>query len=172
MENNKPYVNINFLPLVTIATIIVISIVAASLWNQVRTQTKLSKIQTHSEAIYKAHQNEFADVIKTNIKTNYESFLDKINFPEKGIYEVSILTKDSSGNYMFHNRWDEGSLSTDVTDKLNSLLSNEHSVSTTENILSTNQYGDSLYVFTPIKNTNGSDVLGFVVVGVRRDQNI
>ncbi len=171
MENNKPYVNINFFPLIAIAVILVVSIIIGSFWNKARTEIKLSKIQAHSEAIYKAHRDGFINAIKANNETDYKNFLGEVNLPERGIYDISILVRNDDGSFALQERGGKGILDAETNQKLNSTLSDKESVSMSENILPNAQGDDDLYAFTPIKD-NGGSLLGFVVVSVRKYQNI
>ncbi len=172
MTNKKSDVSISFFHLIVVAVIITATVITASFWNQYRTQTKLSKMMVQSEKIYTAHQEEFVKAIKENNRPSYAKFLNEINTPEKGIYQISILTRDSSGVYHLENSWSEMTPNIDEVVKLNLILSDQKSVSTSQK-LSLNTYGpdDNLFTFTPIKDDKGI-VIGFVVVSVRRNQNI
>lgn len=171
MANKKSEINISLFHLIVVGIVITATVIAASFWNQYRTQTKLSKMMVQSEKIYVAHQEEFVKAIKDNTRYSYTKFLNEVNAPEKGIYQIGILTKDDSGMYHLESSWAEGGLNADETSKLNQLLSSQHSVSTdTDLSLNTYNQKDNLFVFTPIKNKDV--VIGFVVVSVRRNQNI
>lgn len=171
MTNDKSYLKINFLPLIVISLLILVSILGASFWNEARTESKLARIQEHTERIYEAHKDEFVTAIKSTERNSYGYFINQVNVPERGIYNVSILIKDDKGNYSIRNSWSTEGVDVEVANRLNSILSNEKAISTSEDIFANdpNEEG-KLSAFTPIKE--GGKVIGFVMVSVRKDQDL
>jgi hypothetical protein len=171
MKNKRSYININFLHIIFSAVAIVVFLMLGSFWNHFRTQQKLSKLESHVERVYRAHEAGFATTIKTNTRVSYASFLNEVNLPEKGIYYINILIKDDKGAYKVQDRYSELSLTLEEMNTLNTILSEDQTTSTDHNFnFKTYSSGNSLFAFTPIKD-NGA-LIGYVVLSVRKNQNI
>jgi hypothetical protein len=171
MANNNSDLTINFTPLIIITFIIIVLIFFGSAWNQERTQSKLYRIKEHTETIYKAHETEFIEAVKSEEKDGNGNFIERVNLPEQGIYIVSILVKDDSGNYYQRNSYNKQPIDTEDSARLSSFLADDISVSTDQQIFINSQTGrDKLFAFTPIKE-NGI-TLGYVMVSVRKDQDL
>ena len=172
MKENNSQIKINLFSLLVVFFLLAAFVFVGSLLNKEMTKIKLMKMVVTSERIYSGRREDILEVLKRNDSASESALIREINAPEKGVYQISLLIKKDNSYRLVGYYGDRRDLSSTEMDKLNSLLLKDGVVKTQEDVFAKQEWvEDKIYVFTPIKNKS-DELIGYLVVGVNRKQDI
>jgi len=163
-------VKVSIWPFVAIGAVLVVVLLGASIWNEVRTEDKLDKLRVHARVIYEAHRGELVDLVKAGSWKNLEG----INDTEKGARQVYVIRKKEGvgweilcgGREYLQNlnkMCTEENLDPSLVENLLRVVDMETTVSIRGEKIKGLIFGDrNLFAFVPIRGDG--DFLGWMVV--------
>lgn len=172
---NPDYIHISLKPIITIGIILFTLIISGFGIDQIRSYNKLKRIRAHAQRVLEAHQPEIIRVFRN--PSELEKSLKSINRPEKGMYQVSLLTTSVKPwrLYTFYYSNESYEVDSVTEDLINKEIKKDRVISSLKgqtilpNLL---QYGQKQLILVGLPVDDGEENLGYLFLSVNKTTNL